>query len=65
MTYFRDEAARMWQKREAEWEKERRARERLMKEVSLFVLFSHFLKIREVFLCSFHIVCRNTREFGL
>ncbi|WAR02632.1 TCHP-like protein [Mya arenaria] len=28
-----DEAARMWQKREAEWEKERRARERLMREV--------------------------------
>lgn len=30
---YQDEAARMWQKREAEWEKERRARERLMKEV--------------------------------
>ncbi|XP_052797662.1 trichoplein keratin filament-binding protein-like [Mya arenaria] len=30
---YQDEAARMWQKREAEWEKERRARERLMREV--------------------------------
>ncbi|XP_064613180.1 trichoplein keratin filament-binding protein-like [Liolophura sinensis] len=30
---YQDEAARMWQKREAEWEKERRAREKLMKEV--------------------------------
>ena len=30
---FREEAARMWEKREADWEKERRARERLMKEV--------------------------------
>ncbi|KAH3887553.1 trichoplein keratin filament-binding protein-like [Dreissena polymorpha] len=30
---YQDEAARMWQKRESEWEKERRARERLMKEV--------------------------------
>ena len=30
---FRDEAARMWTKREAEWERERLARERLMAEV--------------------------------
>ncbi|XP_025092426.1 trichoplein keratin filament-binding protein-like [Pomacea canaliculata] len=30
---FQDEAARMWQKRDAEWERERLARERLMKEV--------------------------------
>ncbi|KAL5016433.1 hypothetical protein ScPMuIL_006022 [Solemya velum] len=30
---YQDEAARMWQKRDAEWEKERRARERLMNEV--------------------------------
>lgn len=29
----RDEAARQWQKREAEWERERLARERLMAEV--------------------------------
>ena len=29
----RDEAARMWTKREAEWERERLARERLMAEV--------------------------------
>lgn len=33
----REEAARLWQKREAEWEKERLARERLMKEVLDFV----------------------------
>ena len=32
---FRDEAARMWQKRDAEWERERLARERLMTEVCL------------------------------
>lgn len=30
---YQEEAARMWEKREADWEKERRARERLMKEV--------------------------------
>ncbi|XP_015761761.1 PREDICTED: trichoplein keratin filament-binding protein-like [Acropora digitifera] len=30
---YRDEAARMWAKREAEWERERLARERLMTEV--------------------------------
>ncbi|KAL9981610.1 hypothetical protein ACROYT_G010336 [Oculina patagonica] len=30
---YRDEAARMWTKREAEWERERLARERLMAEV--------------------------------
>ena len=30
---YRDEAARMWQKRDAEWERERLARERLMTEV--------------------------------
>lgn len=29
----REEAARMWQKRETEWEKERVAREKLMAEV--------------------------------
>lgn len=28
----------MWQKRESEWEKERRARERLMQEVGTFQL---------------------------
>lgn len=33
---YRDEAARMWQKRDAEWERERMARERLMTEVCLF-----------------------------
>ncbi|KAK2150371.1 hypothetical protein LSH36_408g00020 [Paralvinella palmiformis] len=30
---YQDEAAKIWQKRENEWEKERQARERLMKEV--------------------------------
>ncbi|XP_046575008.1 trichoplein keratin filament-binding protein-like isoform X2 [Haliotis rubra] len=30
---YQDEAARMWQKREADWEKEKQARERLMQEV--------------------------------
>ena len=34
LVIFRDEAARMWTKREAEWERERLARERLMAEVS-------------------------------
>ena len=40
MLYFgpssRDEAARMWQKRDAEWERERLARERLMTEVRIY-----------------------------
>ena len=30
---IRQEAARIWAKRDAEWEKEKQARERLMKEV--------------------------------
>lgn len=30
---IREEAQRVWEKREAEWEKEKRARERLMREV--------------------------------
>jgi len=30
----RDEAARIWQQRESEWERERQAREQLMQEVS-------------------------------
>ncbi|XP_005108740.1 trichoplein keratin filament-binding protein [Aplysia californica] len=30
---YQDEAARMWQKRESEWERERQARQRLMAEV--------------------------------
>lgn len=30
----REEAARMWQKREGEWERERLARDRLMTDVS-------------------------------
>ena len=33
MACFRDEAARIWEKREAEWARERKARERLMQEV--------------------------------
>nr|XP_014345958.1 PREDICTED: trichoplein keratin filament-binding protein isoform X2 [Latimeria chalumnae] len=32
-TIFREEAKRVWEKREAEWERERQARERLMQEV--------------------------------
>ena len=32
----REEAQSVWEKREAEWEKERKARERLMREVNLF-----------------------------
>ena len=56
--YFREEAARMWEKREAEWEKERRARERLMKEVTRSALkafkqwSSKFPKILNTFWCS-------------
>ena len=30
---YQDEAARIWQQREADWAKERKARERLMQEV--------------------------------
>ena len=46
----RDEAARMWTKREAEWERERLARERLMAEVMkallhILALCSHSLNI--------------------
>lgn len=44
---FRDEAARMWEKRASEWERERQARQRLMAEVitsSLFFLLQ-WLKI--------------------
>lgn len=33
LNYFREEAQRVWEKREAQWEKERKARERLMQEV--------------------------------
>ncbi|XP_030438466.1 trichoplein keratin filament-binding protein isoform X1 [Gopherus evgoodei] len=32
-TIFREEAKQMWEKREEEWERERKARDRLMKEV--------------------------------
>ena len=47
----RDEAARMWTKREAEWERERLARERLMAEVMkaflhILSLLSHCLNIK-------------------
>ena len=31
---YQEEAAKIWEKREAEWDKERRARERLMQEVN-------------------------------
>ena len=31
---YQEEAAKIWEKREAEWEKERKARERLMQEVN-------------------------------
>ena len=33
LLFIREEAAKMWSKREAEWEKEAKARERLMNEV--------------------------------
>lgn len=32
----------MWEKREAQWEKERKARERLMHEVNLFQMTDTF-----------------------
>ena len=42
----RDEAARMWTKREAEWERERLARERLMAEVmKAFCIYCHCFHI--------------------
>ena len=34
-TYIREEAARLWSQREDEWNRERAARERLMKDVSI------------------------------
>ena len=34
----------MWEKREADWEKERRARERLMKEVMQYCILSYIFK---------------------
>jgi len=39
----RDEAARVWQQRESEWERERLAREQLMQEVSLLLPWSLLL----------------------
>ena len=33
LLFTREEVARMWRKREAEWEREKQARERLMAEV--------------------------------
>lgn len=41
----RDEAARMWTKREAEWERERLARERLMAEVRKTRCLHLFLRL--------------------
>ena len=38
---YQDEAARVWQSREAEWSRERAARERLMNEVWLVLTPSH------------------------
>lgn len=35
---FRQEAQRVWEEQEAQWEKEREARERLMREVDRFEL---------------------------
>jgi len=32
---YQEEAVKIWEKREAEWERERKARERLMQEVEL------------------------------
>ena len=37
MASCREEAARVWQKREMEWGREREARDRLMAEVNVFV----------------------------
>ena len=42
---YRDEAARQWQRREAEWEREKLARERLMKEVCEKRCFIHIGKL--------------------
>ena len=36
----------MWQKREAEWEKERKARERLMQEVKLDMITLYHMQTR-------------------
>lgn len=36
LIHFREEAQHVWEKREAQWEKERKARERLMQEVDWF-----------------------------
>lgn len=49
----RDEAARMWTKREAEWERERLARERLMAEVRKTRCLHLFLRLlpKATFFC--------------
>jgi len=36
----REEAARIWQQRESEWERERMAREQLMQEVGFVMLLA-------------------------
>lgn len=46
---LRDEGARQWRKREAEWEREQLARERLMKSVTLF--FNTFPNIELIIFC--------------
>ena len=52
---FREEAQNVWEKREAEWEKERRARERLMREVnfkkSVFMFISAPIHHRKPLAC--------------
>lgn len=42
---FREEAQHVWEKREAEWERERKARERLMHEVQSILLLKFDSKI--------------------
>ena len=53
LLFTREEVARMWRKREAEWEREKQARERLMAEVRC----GHYFQCNSYYM-SVHLFCR-------
>lgn len=55
---FREEAQRVWEKREAQWEKEKKARERLMHEVKLSYMIKTFNKSFKIKKCSVNFLCK-------
>ena len=48
---YREEARRMWQKREEEWSRERNARKKLMDQVfvTFYVLFAIYINSNSIF----------------